>query len=256
MSPELAYVMHALPGDSLQVRLGHAARLGLSAEVANRTRGAVFDPRPYRDARVPIVSVQAYAMHDFHPLHADPTHRARAADHVRDSLELAARIGARYVVTVCGFGPAAVDEPFERSLEFFAGQLPAARDLGVIVLIEPLSPLRAGAMNDPHEVAALVETLDAPEQIGLLLDTGHLLDSGLELDGFLGAWTRPVEALQLKGPASSPPTPGLLGPWFERLCPTLGVVSVEHRQPIDPADLERLAGSLRGALAHLSAPMS
>jgi len=249
-------VIHALPGDSLEDRLRHAARLGLAAEVANRTRSADFDPGPYRALHVPIVSVQAYAMHDLHPLHPDPGHRARAEDHVRDTLDLAAAVGARYVVTVCGFGQAGVDDPFGRSLEFFARLLPAARDRGVCLLVEPLSPLRAAAMTDPHEVADLIEALDAPEDIGLLLDTGHLLDSGLELDAFLGAWSRPVAAVQLKGPGSAPPAADLLGRWFDRLRPAPGVLSVEHRQPIEPARLDPLVGALAAALAHLSAPMS
>jgi sugar phosphate isomerase/epimerase len=254
--PELAYVIDSLAGAPLARRLRWAADLGIAAEVANRTLGSEFDERPYREAGVPIVSVQAHAMHEVHPLHPHADIRARADAHVRDTVALAARLGARYVVTVCGFGPTVVDEPFERSRAFFAGLAPWAESHSVQILVEPLSPLRCAAMTDPHEVARLLEVLDDPIRFGLLLDTGHLLDSGLELAQFFASWTRPVAAVQLKGPASAPPTVDLTGSWLQRLQPAPAVLSVEHRQPLSLHAAGEIVTDLKRQRAHDGPSMS
>lgn len=255
-SPVLAYVIDSLAGAPLPARLRWMADMGLAAEVTNRTVGEEFDEGPYRDAGVPIVSVQAYAMHEFHPLHPDAEVRARATAHVRDTVALAARLGARNVVTVCGFGQTVVDDPFERSLAFFAELAPWAESHGVRILIEPLSPQRCAAMADPHEVGRLVDALDDRSRFGVLLDTGHLLDAGLDLDALAASWPRPVAAVQLKGPASAPPTAALAGSWLQRLQPTPSLLSIEHRRPTTVAAAEELVTGLKRQLAHVCAPMS
>lgn len=255
-SPDLAYVIDSLAGTPLEARLRWAAELAIGAEVANRTLSSAFDDRPYRDAGVPIVSVQAYAMHEFHPLHPRADARTRAAAHVRDTVALAARLGARHVVTVCGFGRAAVDAPFERSLAFFAGLAPWAESHGVRILIEPLSPQRCTAMTDPREVGRLLDALDDPARFGMLLDTGHLLDSGLDLDEFTASWTRPVAAVQFKGPASRPPTIDLVRSWLRRLQPAPEILSIEHRESISLRAAGELVTGIRHLLAHGRAPMS
>ena len=255
-APALAYALHSLPGETIEQRLRWASRLGLSVEVANRTTSRDFDPAPFRQANVSIIAVQAYAMHEFHPLHPDAAARARATIHVKDSLELAARVGARYVITVCGFGQQCADAPFERSLEFFAGLAPWAAERGVRILVEPLSPLRASAMTDPAEIDRLLGTLDAPDQFGLLLDTGHLLDSERVLEDFFQTWSGQVEMIQLKGRGSTPPTAALLGSWFEALEPAPAVLSIEHREPITAAVLPGMLLHLQQRLNHLPSSMS
>ncbi len=254
-SPDLAYVIDSLTGAPLHERLRWMADLELAAEVANRTQGDEFDDRPYREAGVPVVSVQAYAMHGFHPLHPHAEVRAMARAHVRDTVALAARLGARHVITVCGFGQTVVDDPFERSLAFFAELAPWAESHGVRILVEPLSPQRCAAMADPHEVGRLVDALDDPQRFGVVLDTGHLLDAGLDLDALAAAWLRPVAAVQLKGPASAPPTAALAGSWLQRLQSAPSLLSIEHRQPITLRAAEELVMDLRRQLAHVCAPM-
>jgi len=242
--PQLAYVESSLPGATRRERLTLASQCALALEVANTTTSDAFDPDPYRAHGLSIAAVQAYAMHQVHPLHVDRDRRRQALPHVRDTLQLAAALDAPRVVTVCGFGHRLADRPRERALDFFAALAPLARSLGVRLLIEPLSPARAAAMNDPHEVADLLAALDAPDAMGLVLDTGHLLDSGLDLSDFFESWDRPLDALQLKGRDSAPPDPHQpAGPWLSRIAPLL--LSVEHRGPTTPASVRDTAAALR-----------
>ena len=242
--PLLAYVEASLPGATQRDRLSLAADCGLALEVVNSEKAAAFDPEPYRTYGIRIAAVQAYSMHVVHPLHPDTERRKRAMPHVLETVELAAELGASWAVTVCGFGKQLADRPFDRSLEFFAALVPHARAAGVRVLIEPVSPLRAAAMHDPHTVADLLATIDAPDALALLLDTGHLLDSGLDLEDFFATWSHPVEALHLKGSGSVPPDPRtLIGPWFGDLRP--GLISVEHRGPSSPDEVRRTAAAMR-----------
>jgi sugar phosphate isomerase/epimerase len=156
--PVLAYVEHCLPGSTTETRVRVARDHGLALEVANRNG---FDPEAARSWGVPVVSLEAYRMHEIHPLQANPEHCHEALRHVRDTIEKAARVGAARVITACGFGHDPVDRPFERCLDFFASLAPFARDHGVRILIEKLSRQRAGEMTDAVELRLLLDRLAA-----------------------------------------------------------------------------------------------
>jgi hypothetical protein len=244
----LAYDQDSLPGRSAAGRIELARSAGLRLEVANRGRG--IDPERYRRAGVEVVTVQAWAMHRAHPLHRDPRRRLDAVRHVHRTMELAARLGARRVVTACGFGHDLADRPRERARDFFAGLAPRARDLGVKILIEPLSPLKAAALTDPGEVGRLVDELAEPALFGLVLDTGHLADGGFDVERFLAGWGRPVDELQLRGPLGEPPDPALpLARWLEALPAPPGVLCVEHRRPIRLGAWRELVAAIRAQIA-------
>lgn len=243
----LGYVEDSLPGRDRQERARLAARLGLALEVANR--GEV-DPAPYARAGVAVVTVQAWGMHDHHPLHPDPARRAAAAAHLRDTIDLAARLGAPRVLAVCGYGPLSCGDPFDRCLEFFAASAPHARDRGVRILIEPLSRLRAPAAAGTEAVARLLAALALPEVFGAALDTGHLLDDRRDPGEVLASWGPEVEELQLRGPASVAPGPDLpLEAWLARLARPPAVLVVEHRAAIGSAELDALVERLRRLIA-------
>lgn len=198
----------------------------------------------YRRCR--ISALQAYAMHEFHPIHRDRDRREQAFLHVKETLELAAILNVPRIVTVCGFGYDLVDSPFERCLEFFASLAIAAKSLGVRIMIEPLSPKRAGARTHPDDIARMVEILDDPSVFSIMLDTGHLLDSGIELNSFFRSWKRPIEELQLKGLLSAPPPISMpIKGWLECLPQLPAAICVEHRQPISLDDFTQLVNALR-----------
>ncbi|ABW26688.1 sugar phosphate isomerase/epimerase family protein [Acaryochloris marina] len=241
MPPILAYNESSLPAPSLGERLQLAAEQHLALEIANHGN---LDLAPYLKRNIPIAAVQAYAMHDVHPLHTNARHRQQALHHVYQTLEVAAQLQAPRIVTVCGFGTAVVDSPFEHCLDFFSRCAAQAKTLGIKIMIEPLSPRRCTAMTEPYRIGQLVETLAEPEVFTTLLDTGHLLDSGYDLEAFLSNWPFPTEELQLKGPNSSPPNFSL-GQWLRQLPFQPAVLCVEHRQPITLSGFNQLISAIR-----------
>ncbi len=242
---ELAYCARSLarPDDDV-VRVARAH--GLALELADDGH---VDAAFWRASGVPLVTVQAWWLHEAHPLHRDPLLRERAAARIQETLELTARVGAPRMLGVCGFGDDVADRPFERSLDFFAALTAPARDAGVIVLLEPLSPRRCAVMWRPDEIVALHAALDAPDVFRLCLDTGHLVDSGFELDAFFASFGHAVDELQLKGPLSAPPQPELpVGRWMSSLPARPSVLSVEHNVPLAAGGLAPLVAALRASL--------
>jgi Xylose isomerase-like TIM barrel len=240
IQPILTYNETSIPGSSSE-RLQLAVRENLALEVANEGNFPLELYQPYR-----ISAVQAFAMHDFHPIHRDRNIQQEAVRHVRDTIEVAAQLNVPRIVTVCGFGYELADHPFERCLDFFSSFAEQAKAAGIRIMIEHLSPLRVGAMTDPEEIARLVEMLNDPSVFSIMLDTGHLVDTGIELDSFFANWNRPIEELQLKGPRSAPPSPEMpVKRWLEALPALPAVVCVEHRQPTTEAALVELVGALR-----------
>lgn len=239
----LAYNEMSIPG-TVSERLELAVRENLALEVANIGNFSVEFYREYN-----VVSVIAYRMHDYHPIHSDRSCREAAFPHVQETIEIAAKLNVPRIVTVCGFGYELADRPFERCLDFFSSFAAQAKAAGVKIMIEPLSPLRVGAMTDPEEIARLIDILNEPSVFSIMLDTGHLVDSGIELNSFFANWKRPVEEIQLKGPRSSPPSPKMpVRQWLDALPHPPAVICPEHRLPTTVEDLGHLVAVLKQEL--------
>jgi hypothetical protein len=242
--PTLAHVEHCLPGAPHE-RLALARRLDLALEVADRDG---TDLESIAASGLAVATVQAWRLHDVHPLHPDPAVRALAPGIVEAAMDVAVRLGAPRLLCVCGFGQAIADAPFERSLEHFAALAPRARERGLRLVIELLGPGRCAAMTAPEDLRRLLEALDAPDVFAAALDSGHLLDAGLDPLEVLGAWRPPLAELQLRGPGSAPPGPDLpLERWLAAAPPSLEVVAVEHGAPQPPAEVEALVQRVRVA---------
>ncbi|MEB3829873.1 sugar phosphate isomerase/epimerase family protein [Phormidium sp. CCY1219] len=245
--PRLAYAETSLPVASVLQRIELARRENVALEVANKGN---FPVEVYRRSRLEISAVQAYLMHEFHPLHRDRDRRRPARAHVLETLELAAKLGAPRIVTVCGFGEQLADRPIDRAVEFFSQIIEPAKRLGVRVAIEPLSPKRCAALTHPQEIAQLIEQLGEPAVFGMLLDTGHLADSGIHLDEFFCQWNEAIEELQLKGVGSTAPTGTMpVLQWLNSLSELPEVVCVEHRERISREKCAALLSLLREKLA-------
>ncbi len=243
-APVLAWVDSCLPVEGLEERLDLASRHELALEVAH---DGALPIETLQRSPVPIAAVQAWRMHDLHPLHPGRRERRRGLEHLCDTIEVADRLDARRVVTVCGYGKQVADSPFERCLDFFDAAGKRARELGVRLMIEPLSPLRVSVMTDPREIVQLIDTLDQAEVFGLLLDTGHLLDSEVDLDEFFGGFHHVVEELQLRGADDQPPEVDWpYEQWLAALPEPPAVVSGEYRKPITTQHFEALIERLQG----------
>jgi sugar phosphate isomerase/epimerase len=244
---ELAYVEHALPGDARE-RIELARRLGLALEVADRPQ---TDLETIASSGLPVATVQAWRLHEVHPLHPDGRARAEALDVVEHAMDVAARLAAKRVLTVCGFGQVRIEAPFERSLEFFLALAPRARARGLSILIEPLSPLRSAHMTSLDDQRRLMAALADEDCFATAFDTGHLLDGGHEPAAVLAAWPHAVEEVQLHAAASEAPSEDTpLEHWIEALPASAQVVAIEHHRPLDSGSLERLIARVRAALAH------
>jgi sugar phosphate isomerase/epimerase len=244
--PQLAYVEHDLPGTPAE-RRALAQRLDLGLEVANRPE---LDVPRLLAGRAKVTCVQAWGLHDVHPLHPDPSAREAAEAHVRDSIDLAVELGAPRVLAVCGFGHAPVDAPFERCLDFFGRLASAARERGLRLLLEPLSSKRAGAMTDLGEFQRLLVELGNPDVFATVLDTGHLLDGGHEPSAVLAAWQPRLEEVQLRGLDSAPPSADWpIASWLAPRSQQPDVLAIEHARPLTIAAVEALVSRLRGAFS-------
>lgn len=245
-APLLAYASFSVPGATLAEKAGLLRERGLALELADD--GSV-DAAAVLGLGVPVACVQAFRMHDAHPLHADPAVREEARRVVLSALELAARVGCPRVLTVCGFGPPGVERPFEAALGFFASLAAPARALGLRLLVEPLSPRRAGAFTRPAEVRDLLRALASPDVFGAALDTGHMLDGGLDPAAELSAFDGLLEEVQLKGPLSAAPGPELpLRRWLSAPGAPPALLAVEHREVIGRERFDEVVAGVLDAL--------
>lgn len=69
--PTFAYVETSLPFATQAERFAAVRRWGIALEIANQ---GDIQIDVYERAQIPIASVQAYQMHDFHPLHRNVEH--------------------------------------------------------------------------------------------------------------------------------------------------------------------------------------
>lgn len=251
-TPLLAYTEHNLPAATPAERFELARVHGLALEVANRD-----DDRAERarDAGLPIATLQAWRMHEVHPIHPDKKVRGEAYEHLRRTIELAAKLGVPRVIAIAGYGQQVCEDPFAEARAFFRFVAPVAREKKVRVLIEPLSPLRCAALTAPMVLARLFEEIESPDVFASAIDTGHVIDSGRDVAEYLERWPRAVAELQLKDKGSSPPGPDMpLSRWLRKLKAVPEVVCIEHRLPIDAQDLAKLLAHLRGELRTFAAP--
>ena len=241
MARRLAWVETSVPGPDPAARAAELRRHGLAVEVP-LTDGR--ETRRTRDHGLEVACVQAHKLHEQHFLSPRAEARRRAVEHVVGALEAADEVGARRVLTVCGFGDDLADDPLERCVEGFAAVAPTARRFGVRIGIELLSPARCAAMQSGAELAALLDRLGCPDVFDTVLDTGHLLDAGLDPVATLTTWDLPLGELQLKGAGSSPPLGLDLRALARALPGSTELVCVEHRAPIDLVPFEGLCADL------------
>lgn len=244
----LLYVEHCLPGTPRE-RVEHARRTGWGLEIAE---GRDADWARVRRASIRVPVVQAWGLHDAGALSASEASRRRAREVVGAALERGATVGAEVCVCVCGFGDSDLEDPVGRCAEFFRALAPRAAAAGMRLGIEPLSTARASQMR-PDEIDELLARLGHPDVFGTVVDTGHLLDDGLDPAAFLRGWPHRIDVLQLKERGSRAPRPDTpVASWLEALRSRrdsrVPWVSVEHREVLDAPEVERVRVRVEAAL--------
>jgi sugar phosphate isomerase/epimerase len=125
------------------------------------------------DHRMKVVSL---ARGGFFP----SVHQRKREDAVEDNLwaiEQAAAVGAPTIVLVCGAdGGQSLEKSREQIAEAIVKILPAAREAGVKLSIEPLHPMYAGdrsAINTLSQANDLAESINS-EWVGVAVDVYHI----------------------------------------------------------------------------------
>lgn len=235
---EIAYVERSLAGADLDAARALAERLDLRVE----RRESDWDGVP--DSRLAVL--QAYRLHEQHPLDPDPLVRGLARASVRETIERAGRAGVPFVLTVPGLGDDLVQDPVGVATEAYREFAEVARRAGVTLLVELLAPRRLRVLSQAAELATWMRELDAGPHLQAALDTGHLLDAGLDPLAVVRDWPLEVGLLQLRGPGGGFPPHGMpLKTLLREARPR--VVSVEHHDPVDEAQVEAFLKRLRRA---------
>jgi sugar phosphate isomerase/epimerase len=147
--------------------------------------------RRARDAGLEIVSL---CRGGFFPGTTAAARRAAADDNLR-AVEQAHALGTPLIVLVCGAVPGQdLAESRRQIAEGIATVLPAARQAGVTLAIEPLHPMYAAdrsAVNTMRQAHEICDGLGSPAGLGIAIDVYHVwwdpeLKSQIELAGRKG----------------------------------------------------------------------
>jgi sugar phosphate isomerase/epimerase len=167
------------PGKSPSEKLRALEERGLWLELVND--GIAWKLARWRELlpsfRVYVRSVQAYLQHDLSLFSRSLAERRAAFNHVKQSIELAAKFGGEGVVTVVCYGKPQVADPWKEAVRVFKELSKVAEDVRITVSVEPLDRKRTEFLHSYSEVRKFVEQV-ASERVKLMLDTGHLWEDG------------------------------------------------------------------------------
>lgn len=202
MTLNLGCMEYCLPGVALEEKLDWCVKYRLWLELAHKGERDLDLLSSYE---VEVKTVQAYLLHRFSLIGRDRAERRAAYEHVRSTIETAVEIGAEYVLTVPSYGYEFTDTPREECAGAFGDIDAFAREYGVTVLIEALSPLRTSFLPSLAEVSSFIASLDL-ENTALAADTCHAFDAGEDVL----ALKSQITELHLKDSGGRPPGEGLV----------------------------------------------
>lgn len=186
--------------------------------------------------------------------------RSEAVRMIRDRLECAAAVGARYLVVVPIFGEAAIHpgwpggvEEAERALLVVQlSELAAAADEHrVQILLEPLNRRETHLVRSPTDAADLTRLVASP-WVATMADTYHMDLEGQDMVGEVAAAGDQLRLLHLSDRDRA--LPGKGGIDFAPLLGALaasgydGYLGLECRGPLDGDDLKRSVEHIRSLL--------
>lgn len=229
-------VEYCLPGSTLEEKLRVCKRHKLWLELVNKEER---DLGLLSSCDVKVKTVQAYLLHRYSLIGRERAERRAAWEHIRSTIEAAAEVGARYVLTVPSYGFEFTEHSYERCTGAFKNIAAFAQEYDVALLIEALSPSRTSFLPSLAEVSSFIASLNL-DNIALAGDTCHALSSGEDVLAFRSQ----VAELHLRDSYSRPPGKGMVDfapilrahPW-PQLC-------LEYKDNTEEA--------LKGALAFLN----
>lgn len=156
---------------------------------------------------VPIMSVQAYLLHNLRMLSKRDSDRKVAMRHMEETIKLASEVGAQNVVAVATYGEPTVKNPGEKCIEIFKhfGELGA--ESNVVISIEPLGRERTTFLPSVSEIYSLVHDVGS-DNVRLMVDTMHIHSDGENVAGTIRKYATEIMELQLRDTNSRPPGEG------------------------------------------------
>ncbi len=188
-------------GGKLEEKLDVLEGLGLWLELANT------EPRdlsPLDSYDVEVKTVQAYRLHELHWLSKKKEMREAAYAHVLDTVRLAEKVGAQYVLTVPTYGFDLLKKPRGECIENYRR---ISEETDLTILIEALSPRQTNFLPSLPAAAELVEET-ARDNVGLAADTWHIEESGDDVAETLRGLGEVIIELHLRDTDSKPPGKG------------------------------------------------
>lgn len=245
-TPKLSIRLEVLPGDSVAEQLANAAGFGFDAialpgRFKDRWLPGLRDC--LADSPLPMAGISLGFRHSL--LSSDEARRGECRDSLMKLLDLCAELGAKLL----NVPPCLIQDNAERISDrercdaLLLEQLPAigdaARDRGVLFLLEPVNQYESDYMNSIEEAARLAERIDHPN-IACTADFFHMQMEELHADEALRSVGRQVRHVHVAENTRVEPGPGSLDfrPGFRALKDGdyAGLIEVECRWLSGPAE--------------------
>jgi sugar phosphate isomerase/epimerase len=238
----LGCVEFAVPGSTLEDKLGALESRGMWLELANDGKKSLGEIREALSSHsVAVKSVQAYRQHELQLLGADGNERKLARQHVKKTIEMAAKLGAENTVVVIGYGDPKVKAAGKTCLKIFKDFGKLGEELGVIVSIEPLGA-KTSFLPRTSDVLRLVKDVGS-NNVRLLIDTMHVWSTWGDPAQTIMDCSGKAEEIQLRDTDSKPPGAGEIdfGEIMKLIEKFSGLVCMEYRPGQDPEEDFELA---------------
>lgn len=232
-------VEFAAPGDTLEDKLRILESHGMWLELVNDGFGEkrlknILETLP--NFNTPIMSVQAYLLHDLRMLSAKDEDQKVAVRHVEETIKIASAVGAQNVVAVATYGEPTIRNPREKCINLFKHFGKLGAELDVIISIEALGRDRTTFLPDVSEVYHLTRDVGS-DHVRPMADTMHIHASGKNVAETIREYATEIAELHLRDTYSAPPGQGSIdfNPVLKAVHEKFrGLTCLEYRPGLDP----------------------
>lgn len=191
----------SLPG-SMEEKLRTCRRHRLWIELANTGER---DLGILSSWDIEVRTVQAYLLHDFSLVSRGKGERRAAEEHVKSTVDMASRVGAKYALVVPGYGRDFIERAENKLAHALRDLAEYGSNRDVTILVEALSPRKSSLMPSLAAVEKFLRSL-GEENLALAGDTCHAFEAGEDLLEY----RKSIVELHLKDTDGLPPGMGKL----------------------------------------------
>lgn len=203
-------VEFAVPGDTLEDKLRILESRKMWLELVNDG----FDEKRLKNIleilpnfNTPIMSVQAFLLHDLRMLSAKDRNQKVAVRHVEETIKIASKVRAQNVVAVATYSDPTIRNPREKCINLFKSFGELGAELDVIISIEALDRDRTTFLPSVPEIYHLVRDVGS-DHVRLMADTMHIHANGKNVAGTIREYATEIMELHLRDTNSTPPGQG------------------------------------------------